>query len=770
MKNLQLRLKGFIGIKKGLGLDEISVDLSGMSGLIALSGPNGHGKTSILDNLQPFRTLPSRKRAIKNHVFLRDSEKEFSFKFNGDEFRTLVKIDAQSERSEGYIWVNGSGKSLVDGKAGQYDAAIREIFGSQELFVNSVFCAQGSKKLNEMRKGELQGLFAEFLRLFKYQEWEKTSGTASTILMSKVDEVCKEMDSQRKVLSEENRVRDEIHLLESKKTTAIKDIEILKGGKKSTEDEIKRLEKAEAQNDLLRESVKASQATEQRIAKEVEDIKNEGGIEIKGLRDEKHQCGLEIISLDSILENEAEIREAAKEAEITEGETEVMEASLSVARDDLDKRIEGVKVAERVSSNFEYNAQKEVGHQTTDIKLLKNRIESTEKLAAGLDARDPECTSTICSFIVDSLAAAKLLPSLKKELSESEEWLKNLKTDHEKRRELFTGDIKKVKELLSEADNHYKKILKEVERLKSNLATQKRLAKDLPRVEVAVSKKEAFQRQLADLSKKIDERIEFWNGLFKRKKNELEETKQNTLKLHADIIEDADKKLAAVRKELEAVESNIVRMAETEIPAIEAGLQRVKNELSEIEKTKQEYDKKSAVEGHLINEVADWSYLKAACGKDGLRNLEISSVAPVISGYANDLLTSTFGPAFTVKFRTQDEESMREVFDILVIGEDGSETLLDELSGGERVWILKALRLALTLISKEKGGIDFQTALSDEEDGALDVENAKNFIRLYRSFMAEGNFEDCYFISHKPQAIAMADHIMQFQNGGISIE
>jgi hypothetical protein len=57
MKLLDLKVRGSIGIKKGMGLDEISLDLSGVSGLVALAGQNGRGKTTILECATPFRKL-----------------------------------------------------------------------------------------------------------------------------------------------------------------------------------------------------------------------------------------------------------------------------------------------------------------------------------------------------------------------------------------------------------------------------------------------------------------------------------------------------------------------------------------------------------------------------------------------------------------------------------------------------------------------------------------------------------------------------------------
>jgi DNA repair exonuclease SbcCD ATPase subunit len=123
----------------------------------------------------------------------------------------------------------------------------------------------------------------------------------------------------------------------------------------------------------------------------------------------------------------------------------------------------------------------------------------------------------------------------------------------------------------------------------------------------------------------------------------------------------------------------------------------------------------------------------------------------------------------TIRFETQDDEG-KEVLNIVVMDPDGSETMLENKSGGEAVWILKSLRLALTLLSKEKSGRNFQTVLMDEEDGALSPANAVKFIGLYRSMMDIGGFDTCHYISHKQEAIGLANHRMIFTEKGVEID
>ena len=65
MKPLSLTLKGFRGIRDGLGRYEPTLDFDSPAGdaqLIAIAGPNGRGKTTLMDNMHPYLTLPRRGR------------------------------------------------------------------------------------------------------------------------------------------------------------------------------------------------------------------------------------------------------------------------------------------------------------------------------------------------------------------------------------------------------------------------------------------------------------------------------------------------------------------------------------------------------------------------------------------------------------------------------------------------------------------------------------------------------------------------------------
>ena len=170
----------------------------------------------------------------------------------------------------------------------------------------------------------------------------------------------------------------------------------------------------------------------------------------------------------------------------------------------------------------------------------------------------------------------------------------------------------------------------------------------------------------------------------------------------------------------------------------------------------------------LTHETADWTYLKEGCGANGLRALEIDLVAPTIAYDANRLLEQAFGSWAMVDFKTLDENN-KEVLEPRVIDQDGDSVLIGNRSGGQQTWAMKALRLAMTMVSKTKAGKDYKTAYADEDDFGLDDTTAENYTKLYRAFMEIGQFNKVFYISHKKHCVDLADHICNLSSGEISI-
>ncbi|HVR54596.1 MAG TPA: DNA repair protein, partial [Pseudorhodoferax sp.] len=184
MQPLQLTLKGFRGIRDGLGLSELHLDLEHLAGgaqLIAITGANGSGKTTVMDNLTPYHLLASRAGAgstggfaYYDHVYLPESVKDLVWAHEGQVYRsqTIVRL-AGRRRTEAFLHQRDAAGhwhpvvlddgTISDGRMETYTACVEHLCGSAETFFTSVFAAQGKRQLNSYRNAEIKTLLADLL-------------------------------------------------------------------------------------------------------------------------------------------------------------------------------------------------------------------------------------------------------------------------------------------------------------------------------------------------------------------------------------------------------------------------------------------------------------------------------------------------------------------------------------------------------------------------------------------------------------------------------
>lgn len=186
MRPISLTLMNFIGIASGLGKSELELNLDAVTNgaqLVALVGPNGTGKSTVLDNLHPYRVMPSRAGgnspgsfSFYDHVHGPEARKELLWEHNGSIYRSnlVFKQTAKTKKTEAYLhqqmpdgWepVVLPDNTVSDGKTETYDRCVEHIIGSADMFFTAAFSAQGRKSLSSYSNGDIKGLLSELLGL-----------------------------------------------------------------------------------------------------------------------------------------------------------------------------------------------------------------------------------------------------------------------------------------------------------------------------------------------------------------------------------------------------------------------------------------------------------------------------------------------------------------------------------------------------------------------------------------------------------------------------
>ena len=86
----------------------------------------------------------------------------------------------------------------------------------------------------------------------------------------------------------------------------------------------------------------------------------------------------------------------------------------------------------------------------------------------------------------------------------------------------------------------------------------------------------------------------------------------------------------------------------------------------------------------------------------------------------------------------------------MVYGQSG-EKKIEDLSGGERVWIERAISEAIAIYMSEHSGCQLQTTFQDESDGPLDPDNKQNYFSLLRESFRLGRRFFTFIITQSPE-------------------
>lgn len=300
----------------------------------------------------------------------------------------------------------------------------------------------------------------------------------------------------------------------------------------------------------------------------------------------------------------------------------------------------------------------------------------------------------------------------------------------------------------------------------AEIAEQEAVVRDLEAAEAKVRKMEVDLAGLPELRRSLRTEGE---GLH-RAQEALEETRRAA----PPSPEAAEAAAQTAARDLVPYTENVARATEA-LTAARATQDRLQGRLEELRVRQARYQAATARRAALATRRAAFALLERGYGREGIQALEIDAAGPRVSALANELLGATFNGRFSIRLVTTrpsaDGKKLNEVFDVEVPdGLYGVARTPEDLSGGERVIISEAIKLAIAIYNAERNGIVSDTLWRDECDGALDEESAAAYAPMLRRALALGGFRRCYFISHRQDVIAQADAVLRCGGGQVEVE
>lgn len=807
MRPLKLKLAGFAGIASGRGKAEIEIDFTGVTPeaqIVALSGPNGTGKTTIMDNMHPYRVMPSRAASptpgsfsYYEHIVGGEGAKELDWEHEGVQYRSVLKFrsTAKTRKQECYLFVLANGQAaawsdkssgmLSDGKADTYDKAVEAILGKPEVFFTAQFSAQGKQPIGKMTAGEVKTLLGQMLGM------EKISA-----LGAKAQAVVKELKPHL------NAAHDTVSKLQAQAGSddvdrVVQDLEQKSLDSKEQQKHLGRqrdqalgalsVAKREFEQQEQSRSVRAN------VLKQVLDAKDVHAGKRRQIR-ERHVSQAQSLSEQlqqatrsaqaaqrQLIETTARIVSqealAAKSGQMDKADVQLQE--LTLKRQSLQEQVADRQPAVAKLDAIR-NAINELQQHLSRVKTSGEHIAQALEVAKSTSALLGEvpCHGTDmagrCKLLAQANLASKEMPAIEGKLIDARKSFKDGRSNLSAKQAELDG--------LMQKEGEAKRFTAELLDLEQAIGQCHSRLAERSYVEAAIKELPALREQLVqsqeEMARAKEGEVQIQGQLSSMKDVQQREMQQFDGECASEVqrLNDQLNSLPAVVGETD------LKSAEAVLAQIDSQLAQAKDDEARVAQAIREAFSKSERAAQAKNdlhiargrvnalseEMSQWTLLAKALGTDGIIAMQIDDAGPAISLIANQLLEDCYGGRFQISLVTQAQTAtgiQKESFLIQV--EDtqrGESKLLDSMSGGEKVWINECLVRAIALHMAQTADTKFDTLFSDESDGALDPERKRQYMRMKRSVLERGGYSREYLITQTPELLNLCDAVIDVAN------
>ncbi len=731
MRVLSLRLKHFKPVKYSLlGRDEIHIDLSSLpEGLVAVTGKNGAAKTTIIDNLQPFRVMPFRSSQSIADMVYGEGEKELVWEHRGKTYRSLLKVNGRTREMLSILdemQDGGSWQTIIDGRNNDYDAEVEKILGiSEKMFFITRFRSQDARSFASFKKNDFREVFESMISELGYL------GGVSQRAKQRRQQTDSALEAALKELSGVESVLKAIPEKEPPAEADIADAALELSGRQSRSAELQELiEGNTSALSVLREQ-------ERSLIQAVNDGKHRLARRMKEISDRRANISRKLTELRALMASRDEIIRAKELLPRLEGRLKTVQERL---------QLRNVLVANINETSRSLTRVK------TEVVALEKQVRVATQ-TAGLLHEVPcagEERQSSCKLLASANRVASSIPGLKDELT-------GLKVDIE------TGE-----KLLHEQKARLASEFPET-------AIPQALLDSLNNAQAAAGRAELLAHAEGQITDLKSEDLTLDATLAETRTSSGEEI----TKLAADL-ERVRSEQTVITEKLNENKTNKTAV-DTEIRQITGRLENLRTE----KRVYHENERQKIAINEKINEVKatilgltrdqrQWRLIEEGFGREGLIALELELAAPAVSDIANALLTE-MGGRFAIRFDTLKPRMARgkitgykESFSVKVFdSEKGIEKDIVDLSGGERVWVDEAIARGIAIYNARNSGSDLGFLVSDERDGALDAGKKIEYMSMKRKVLELGGDKQEIFISHTPEVWDLADEVIRVGPAGV---
>lgn len=806
MQPLKLTLKGFRGIRDGLGQDVLTLDFESLADgaeLVAIAGANGRGKTTLMDNLHPYLTMPSRAAlsgpggfSYYDHVCLPENEKDLTWAHEGRCYRSQVVIRLNGRRkTEAYLhalsdvgqWrpVCLDDGLVSDGKVETYTRCVEAICGSADTFFTSAFSAQGKRQLSTYRNAEIKNLLSDLLGQEEIRALGQKANDTAKLIKAGLSAIRQESAG---LDAEQARLDAGLHRLQGASDRVVQALlarqqaqqaldghrachaRLLAERDQSQSTEARRAQLLEERKALIAAGTRAIEglkAQEQealqgleRLAQRINSRRTQAQSRQSALMQSRRQCL-------NVLEEAGAVQRAAHRLPLAEAVLSARQQGIVVCRQQV-QAMRDAQATERLLVQKLASIELEAGRAALKAQELAHRFGLVGEVpCAGTDLQGQ------CKLLGDAHEAQTLMPSAQGQISR----LAQDKALAEQELSL----IRHRYEELSLAPQALARAERLVDMARTRVSRLSLLATRAGQITQARAALQTIELELSSLS--ADGRTQDYEATDEQaERQQIEATRQRiaqALVQQAQHFREALNRLDAVLYGLPTPFDHLMLAAAAQAEAQarlalstaeQAHLAAERDAQSRIELMAQARalaERRVQVKSRMAraeDSLGSWNLFARCMSNDGLIALAIDDAGPALSGLANDLLLACYGPRFTVSILTLVETGkgeQREGFDIVVHdGESGDSKSLGLMSGGERVWVNECLTRAVALYLAQHAGRRYDALFSDEADGALDPERKRMFMAMKREVLRVGGYRREFFVSQTPELTAMADAVI----------